>query len=378
MFLGKRRKNMAKHFYRNILLVALLTVMGGCQSVEYLSIDYLLPAEVSFPPSLKRVAVVNNMPDTPDRQMADDDTSKEKKGGNEAMHITRYYDGNATLATEVLAESIADVNYFDEVAICDSALRKMDITPRESTLTSDEVEQLTRELDVDFLIAVENVQMRAIRKVESISPYGNAYLGTIDLKVCPTVSVYLPGRKGPMVTLNTCDSIYWEEVGNSVAYTGSRLISEKEMVRQGSEFAGTVPVRRLLPYWKTADRYLFTNGSVNMRDAAIYVKEKNWEEAIKLWKQVYQHKKGKQKMYAAYNLALGYELQDSIGPALEWARKAQAEALKVDKVEEKKSAEGVYAEDVPNYLLTSLYVTELEKRQESITRLKMQMQRFEP
>lgn len=369
---------MAKHPYPYILLACLLLTMGSCQSVEYLSIDYLLPADVSFPPTLKRVAIVNNTPDTPDRQQVADEDENRKKTENEVMRTTRYYDGNAALTAEVLAESIANENYFDEVAICDSALRSHDITPRDPMLTREEVEQLTRQLDVDFLIAVENVQLAAVRKVESLSPYGNAYLGTVDLKVYPTVRVYLPERKGPMVTVNTPDSIYWEELGNSVAYVGSRLIGEEEMVRQGSEFAGTVPVRQLLPYWKTADRYLFTSGSVNMRDAAIYAKEKNWKEAIRLWEQVYENKKGKQKMYAAYNLALAYELQDSIGTSLEWARKAQTEAIKVDKVEEKKSAEGVYAEDVPHYILTSLYVTELEKRKEGIIRLKMQMQRFEP
>ena len=43
--------------------------MGGCQSIEQLSIDYMLPAEVSFPAVLKRVAVVNNMPDVPDNKL---------------------------------------------------------------------------------------------------------------------------------------------------------------------------------------------------------------------------------------------------------------------------------------------------------------------
>ena len=95
------------------------------------------------------------------------------------------------------------------------------------------------------------------------------------------------------------------------------------MVKQASEFAGTVPVRHLLPYWKTSNRYLFSGGSVNMRDAAVYAKEENWSKAVELWKQTYETKKGKQKMYAAYNTALGYEMQDSIDTALEWALKAQ-------------------------------------------------------
>ena len=50
----------------------------------------------------------------------------------------------------------------------------------------------------------------------------------------------------------------------------------------------------------------------NMRDAAVFVREDNWDKAIELWKQTYEKKKkGKQKMYAAYNIALGYEMQNS-------------------------------------------------------------------
>ena len=63
--------------------------------------------------------------------------------------------------------------------------------PRESTLSKEEVEKLTQSLDADFLIALENVQMRSIRKIEYLPEWG-VYAGTLDLKVYPTVKVYLP------------------------------------------------------------------------------------------------------------------------------------------------------------------------------------------
>ena len=50
--------------------------LAGCQTVEPLAIDYMLPADVSFPPSLKRVAIVNNMPEVPDNKPI---LAKEKK-----------------------------------------------------------------------------------------------------------------------------------------------------------------------------------------------------------------------------------------------------------------------------------------------------------
>lgn len=357
--------------YSYYLLLPCLLLLAGCQSVEQLSIDYMLPADVSFPPSLKRVGIVNNMPEVPENKPI---LAKEKKKDDfEIARKVDYYNGNAAIAAESFAEALAHENYFNEVVICDSALRTHDITPREGKLSTEEVNELIRSLDVDFLIALENVQIRAVRKVKYMRDWG-IYYGTVDAKVYPTVRVYLPNRSTPMVTINNNDSIFWEETGNG-PYVQTHLISEEDLIKQASEFAGTIPVKRLLPYWKTARRYLFCGGSVNMRDAAVYAREKEWDTAIGLWKQTYTTKKGKKKMQAAYNLAVGYEMQDSIATAADWALKAQAEARIVDGVD-KKDLTRLTKDDLPYYVLTTLYATELEERKEGLSRLNMQMQRF--
>lgn len=361
---------MTKYCY-SLLLVGTLLV-SSCQSVEQLSIDYMLPSEVSFPAALKRVAIVNNMPAVPDNKLIVSENA-EKKSENELARMTNYYNGDAKITTESLAEALAKENYFEEVVICDSALRSKDFNPRESTLSQEEVSELAEDLDVDFLIALENIQMRSIRKMSYLPEWG--YYGTVDVKVYPTVKVYLPNRKGPMVTVNSNDSIFWEDMANGEAVLRSRLIKEDELIKEASDFAGTIPVKHLLPYWKSANRYYFTGGSVNMRDAAVYAKEGKWSEAVKLWQQNYAAKKGKKKMYAAFNIALGYEMQDSIENAMEWALKAQSIAREVDKVAEFSAVE-VRKEDIPNYFVTSIYVGELQERKEGMARLQMQMNRF--
>lgn len=339
-----------------------------------MSIDYMLPAEVNFPPSLKRVGVVNNAPVTPDNHFIVKEKETQKEIGNETFHQTRYFNGESQVTTEALAEALAKGNYFDEVVICDSALRMNDSTPHENILNREEVNQLAKQLDVDCLISLENIQLKEVRKIQFL-PEWRIYQGTVDVKVYPTIRIYIPNRNGPMVTLRTSDSIFWEKEDYSKSYVRSKLISDKEMLQQSSDFAGNIPVNHLLPYWKTDTRYYFTGGSANMRDAAVYIKEKNWEGAIKLWKQTYESKTGKQKMYAAYNIALGYEMQDSIETAKDWATKAQKVAIKIDKVDNKMGQE-LIPDIVPNYLFTTRYLGELQTREENLSQLKIQMQRF--
>ncbi|WP_291529717.1 DUF6340 family protein [Bacteroides sp. UBA939] len=363
---------MTKHW--NFLLFCCILLFGGCQSVEQLSIDYMVPAEISFPSTLKRVAVVNNMPSIPDNQLIVDEPKEKDKA--EITRQTKYYNGNPQIVVESLAEAIAQENYFDLVAICDSALRANDIILRESTLSKEEVEELTESLDVDFLIALENIQIRSLRKIE-YQPQWGVYEATLDAKIYPTFKIYLPKRNGPMVTINANDSIFWERFGQSMSYTSSQLIDDKKMLEEASEFAGTIPVKHLLPQWKTVDRYLFTGGSVNMRDAAVFVHEENWDRAIELWKQTYEKKKkGKIKMHAAYNVALGYEMKDSINTAEEWALKAQEIAYDIDKVDNKKKQNTVDISEVPNYLVVTRYLNELQERKAGLIRLDVQMQRF--
>ena len=349
-------------------LMALLWLATACQSVQPLSIDYMLPAEVSFPASLKRVGVVNNMPASPEtlHMPADVEPPKDEL---EIRRKTEYYAGNAKITTESLAESLAAENYFDQVIICDSALRARDLTPRESTLSREEVNLLSHDLGVDFLIALENVQLRSLRRV-SYLPDIHAYYETTDVKVFPTFRIYLPNRHGAVTTILSTDSIFWEEVGSSDGEVQARSIQKDELIEAASQFAGTTPVRYLLPHWRTAQRYLFTGGSVDMRDAAVYVREGNWPDAIALWKRHYEQKKGKQKMQAACNIALGYEMQDSIAAAAHWAEKAvEITRQRAEKTESEN--------DLSYYMFAYSYWQELQERLQGIARLDAQMRRFE-
>ena len=67
--------------------------------------------------------------------------------------------------------------------------------------------------------------------------------------------------------------------------------------------------------------------------------------------------------------------RNGVNALLEWAEKAQQLAKKIDK---KNITDSVQAsiDDVPNYYLTSLYLAELKERNAQISKLKMQMSRF--
>lgn len=359
--------------YPLVFVSLLLLAFSSCQSLEQISIDYLHPADVSFPPQLKKVAVVNNAGNAPDNKLIVE--TKKTKGDVPDAKAIGYANGDTRIAAEALAEEIAAQNYFEEVVICDSALRANDKLPRENKLSQEEVNQLATDLGVDLIIALENLQFKATKNIHYLPDF-NCYQGVVDMKVYPTIRVYTPQRSTPMNTLHPTDSIFWEEFGGSFAEATSHLIPETQMLREAAEFAGTVPVKYLVPTWKKGTRYLHTGGSVQMRDAAVYVRENSWDEAYELWRQAFESTKSeKKKMKTALNIAIYYEMKDSLAQAQEWAEKAQQLAKKI----EKKNVEGnaqAGIEDVPNYYLTSLYLAELKERNAQLPKLRMQMSRF--
>lgn len=357
--------------YSSLFLLILLS-LSSCQTMEQISIDYMLPAEVSFPAQLRKVAVVNNMSATPDNQLKPEENKVKEE--NEISRAVAYFQGDAGVAAESLAKAIAEQNYFDEVIICDSALRTKDIHPRESTLTPQEVKELTQGLGADVLIALENLQVKVVKAMSYI-PEWNSYYGTLNAKVYPTVKVYLPNRKGPMVTINNNDSIFWEEFGTTEVNARGYLPTDKRVIWEASDFAGSLPVKYLLPHWKTSYRYIFVSGSVDMRDGAVYAKEKEWEKAFKLWQRAYNNSKSdKKKMRAAFNITLYYEMNDQLEEAEKWAMQAQALAQKVDKVNLQDAL--VDISEIPNYYLATLYLNELKERTAGMAKLEGQMSRF--
>ncbi|MEY8687071.1 DUF6340 family protein [Bacteroides sp. AN502(2024)] len=364
---------MAKSYSLAFIALFLLT-LGSCQSLEQISIDYLQPADLSFPPHLRKVAIVNNTGNAPDNKPIAA-TEKIKEDIPVVSRATIYANGDPRIATESLAEEIARQNYFDEVVICDSALRANDKLPRESMLSQEEVSQLASDLGVDVIIALENLQLKATQTVRYLNEF-NCFQGAVDVKVYPTVRVYLPERSRPMTTLHPTDSIFWEEFGGSAIEAATHLIPDKQMLEEAAAFAGTVPVKHLVPIWKKGTRYLYAGGSVPMRDAAIYVRENSWDNAYELWKQTFESSKSqKKKMQTALNIAVYHEMKGSLAKAEEWAEKARQLALKIEKKSITDSVRGTI-DAGPDYYLTSLYLTELKERNAQLPKLKLQMSRF--
>jgi hypothetical protein len=355
------------------LLYILLFALAGCQTVEQITLEQLQPAEVYYPDGIRSVAVI-------DHPSAGDTLSSALDSAARANGIS-WLKGNTSRTAEALAKALADANYFDEVVICDTVVPAG--KDNGGLLTREEVGRLTEGLKVDMLLTVDEVSMLSQRKALAL-PEWNCYRGVADVKVYSTVQAYLPQRSKPLFTVYSNDSIYWEEFAPTVQQIAQQLTPDSTVVREASDFAGTLPLKYLVPHWVSTTRSLYAGGTSAMRDAMVAVRNGNWDKAHELWEPEYKKaKKDNAKMRLAYNLAIYNEMAGNIDESVKLAEEAKQLAYKVDKIEQKAAAVGgnltltpENAYGMTNYIRTSLYVDKLKERKRQLTNLQIQMQRF--
>lgn len=323
------------------ILFVLLAAWGcaSCVSVQTIAFDQLCPAKFSVPEQVKSVAVLNNMPSIPEAK------------GNVATLGNLNGDGKQT--AEAFADALADSKYFNQVIICDSVLNEEQLSDTEiRSLPHEDVIRLAQDLGADMLFSLDRVFLQNEKK-SVIYPGLTEPWPVIVTRVTPVVSVYSPMRTRPLQVIVPRDSIEWNL---------DRMPSDRELLRYVAELSADVLAHQVVPYWERTERLYFAGGCVEMRDAAVCVKEGDWEGAKALWLSLYEHRKSeKVKARAALNLALASEMLDDLEAAQQWLDEAKK------RIEPGSDEDRVY----------KYFTLKLEEKRMGFPHLQIQMKRFE-
>lgn len=317
------------------VLLLVLCLFSACTTLQTISFERLQAADVSYPDQVRTVGVINYAPQ--DKQERDS--------------ILGLWNGDGKVTVESLAREIAATDYFNQVVVCDSALRPVGMG-NEEILPMSQADSLIQALGVDMLFAVEQVRIE-LKEGSLFHTELMVDVPAVDGVITPLVRAYVSGRNAPLFSISKTDTICW---------VVSPELTFGQIVQEASDFAATLPVSYLLPHWKEMNRYYFDGGNMEMRDAGVYIREQNWEGAAALWQKLHDGRKGKVKMRAAYNLALNYELQGDYERAKEYLDTALSLA-----------SEGSWEHQLIEY-----YRLQLDEQARENRMLQIQMKRFEP
>ncbi len=316
--------------YTKIVIALLIySAMVSCSSVKWVSVDRLHPAKMEQVVQVRRVAVLNNQPDV--------------ERDNSAYYL------NARVVTDTLAQYLADAAYFDEVVLSDTVLADnwlMDYKGRELRPTA--VDALCRQFGVDMLVTVDYV---------AFVPDAIQY-PTVTGEVRVRMTCYRQGEITPVFSIHDSARMDWQQ------WNYMKLAAVRQAV--------FMSLSSLVPHWEMEELPFYTGANVWQRDAAVYLREGNWEEAANLWRQQLTSKSQRRRMEAHMNMAVYHEMTDD---NVEVARTHAEKALELS-ADGMKLKNGKPVEPSYDYLLISDYLNDLNHRGANLEQVKRQMQRF--
>ncbi len=316
-----------------IIVSSLIFILSSCMSMREVSLDYLKPAEVSFPDQLKNVVIISTIP----------------QNDLDSIIITNKGTivGDQNISKNILAKRIADSHYFETVIACDSVMKDC-LEQSNSYLSPQFVKEILSDFKAEMIISLEKMDV-SVDRMKVYHPENP--LDVIRFVTKPEIKFYISNRKAPVYTISQSDTTYYNAF-DLLDYKTAFLYAYDDVLKKNIDI--------VLPHWEQADRYYYTGGTYEMRDAEVAVKENDWSTAFKLWESVYTNKKGKLRGYAAFNIALYYELNDNIKEALNWLNLAEASSSKDSEI----------------YKVIQLYKGILSQREIELSTLKLQMNRF--
>lgn len=311
-----------KQILRSLYLTATSLSLVACNSISLLTFEQLQPAEVNFPANIRSVAVVDNIPQEETVAIF------QQQGQTQLLK---------SVTTEAIAQTIADTKYFDEVLIADPPL-------------ATNVDSLMQALRVDMLLSVDRFPVEMKRSQVWLPEWGE--IATWQTILSPVLRTYYQGRKTSVATIVAPDTLHVDL--NSVNYP-------KEFAQEIAQHSANIIVQKLLPTWKTAQRFFFESDATS-RDVAYLIKQERLEDAYQRSKAGYETQKaGKKKARYAYNTAVVCERIGRLEEAEEWIKTAEKEIGGIEGTEKQ---------------VIQVYKEQLRQRLAQMPLLNIQMNRF--
>ncbi|GEM_PF-5268087 len=266
-----------------VVWLGALMLGTSCSTTSVFTYDCMVPADITLPVELACVGIINHAPDS-------------------------LYDLSSR-ATQVMAQDVADAQYFNDVHLLDSVI----VAP----MTSQHVDDLARFLEVDFLASLDSLELTLLSSASRTKE--GEYESKAHVNILAKMHLYLPGRDAPMATMLLQDTLNWYGYGVDEREAHDKLPTLGEIALECTNYVGEKYADKLVPHWTTVTRALFVSEAGELKEAAVNIHDDQWDKAKAKWENTYKKTNStKLKAYCAYDLAVYYEKESEIDKAIEW------------------------------------------------------------
>jgi tetratricopeptide (TPR) repeat protein len=191
------------------------------------------------------------------------------------------------------------------------------------------VEQICAKYNADVVLSLENFDSDYIITGAQKDVTNNG-TKTVEYSAKGVASIYIgfrmydPRIKSIIDEQNFDSRKSWTATGTNAGDAVAHLIAKAQAVYAAAFDAGEDYAYRVTPLYITVNRMYYKKGKqspdieTGFRHAAV----NDWNDAINSWQNALNSPNRKDPGRAAYNIAIGYEVQGNLELALEWAKKA--------------------------------------------------------
>lgn len=286
-----------------ILFISLFISSCNSYSIYYTSIDVRKPALLTFNIEGQNVLIVDNSPVT--MSYNNPDTSFI------VMPDTARY-----ITLGLFHDYMTDEGVFERI---DFYTKNLNGGNEVKQLSAQQIKSLCRQYDSDIVISFDLLGL--------LVPHGKEFF---TYKHRPSAS----GYASAIIRIYHKDSLDVDKpLGTPLLFTqpfaGVRndlwMKMEQNIYEKNNLFTYELQVwsdkmtRDFIPYWSSQERFYYTNDKSEMKQAFQYAQEGNWQEAAKVWGELYElETKNINKVRLAANIALANEYLDDPEFAKEW------------------------------------------------------------
>ena len=348
-----------KQLYKRLPLAILsligIILLSSCRtSVFNFTIDYMKPAKITLDDKIFKVAVINNV-DNSDKTMSSPTMIKQNIG------IPDIYVSTIT--------ALATTDYFNNIIIAEQKWIDSELDAK--TLSEETANKIIDSLNVDAVIALEQVDVEDYRSME------NKDLSFVyeTIVINPKVSIHskLNTNYKEIVTKTDSLSILQPYTSNGRLISNMQLANENQLLKAIGQSISDM----ITPNWKKAKRHLFTENNLFAKSNTHY-DNNNLEKAIEVCMKLYNKSNKKLvQMKAAHNISVFYELEDELEQAKEWGLKAIEDGKAAYKIDDSTAQTPEFL--IENYPLYYHCVTQVEQisiRLKEKDTVKEQLNRF--
>ncbi|MAQ69688.1 MAG: hypothetical protein CMD23_01160 [Flavobacteriales bacterium] len=324
---------------RNLFTVCLIIFLTSSCAISNIKFDAIKPAEINVPSHIESVVIVNRTAPTKNNKVENildgiisgEMIGVDKRSSKDCINSLKLEMSNSPRFKLISTESIE--------------FKGSGTAEMSKPLKWEKIEKSLKNYDADGLIVLESFdsssQVRELgtrqrkKKINGEWKKIKEHIASLDVEVQAGWRIYDIKNKKIIDEKRFFDRKVFENSDKTMVLAKQNLPGLDYAVSQAGIFSGQQFYYRISPHYITINREYFKNlrqikgfkiksdNSNNLFiNASNHISNKNWKQAVEIWKPFTSHKNRFIASRACFNMALASEASGNIDIALSWVNKS--------------------------------------------------------